>query len=577
MRCFTSLLRVLCALLCPLLLLAAPAHAARLALVIGNDSYRHIDPLQNARADAKAMAKALEAAEFRVTLALDQNRADMNAALRRFKVGLSGGDDVVVFYAGHGVELGGVNYLLPVDIRDDGDDQIQDDAVALQRVLGDLAQQKPRFSLVIVDACRDDPFKGRGRNVGTRGLLPTSAANGQMVVYSAGSGQRALDRLGDTDRSPNGVFTRVFVKAIETPGVAVHEVVRQVRSEVVRLAKSVGHEQVPAIYDQAIGDFYFVSGNAPRRPAAGSASTSAGDPDERLWQEAKASDSVEGYEAYLEAYSKGRYVRFAQAAKKKLENAAKQGTADRKAEATPGGGGDGRPARTAGSVFRDCAECPEMVVIPAGRFEMGSNDGGIDERPVHAVDVKGFAIGKYEVTQGQWRAVMGDNPSGFTKCGDDCPAETLNWHDVSQYVQRLNKKISGREEGPYRLPSEAEWEYACRGGERQKYCGSNNADQVAWYRGIATQRVGTKKSNRWGLYDMSGNVSEWTQDCWHRDYGGAPTDGSSWTSGEDCSRRVVRGGTFHDDPDFVLAAARYVLSPVFRLADLGFRLARTLP
>ncbi len=234
----------------------------RVALVIGNDSYQRVDPLKNARADARAMAKALEDSGFDVLLRLDASEKQMKEVLRQFKGRVSGGDEAVFFFSGHGVQLGPANYLLPVDIQNQNEDQVRDDAVPLQRVLDDLQDQRAKFSLAIIDACRNNPFKGAGRSIGGRGLAPTSAATGQMVLYSAGAGQQALDRLGDTDRHPNGLFTRIFLREMAKPGVPVDRVLRSVREEVVRLARSVGHEQVPALYDQTLGEFYF-------RPAAG--------------------------------------------------------------------------------------------------------------------------------------------------------------------------------------------------------------------------------------------------------------------------------------------------------------------
>lgn len=230
----------------------------RLALVIGNDSYKSVQKLVNAKSDARAMAKQLEATGFKVTLLFDLTERAMKDALRTFRTSVEGGDEVIVFFAGHGVQLGAANYLLPVDIRGDSEEQVKDEAIPLQRVLDDLSERKARFSLAIVDACRDNPFKGSGRAIGGRGLAPAAAASGQMVIFSAGAGQQALDRLGDKDKDPNGLFTRIFLKEMSKPGVPIDRVVRTVRNEVVQMAKSVGHEQVPALYDQTLGDFFFV-------------------------------------------------------------------------------------------------------------------------------------------------------------------------------------------------------------------------------------------------------------------------------------------------------------------------------
>ena len=230
---------------------------SRRALVIGNDSYQEVSKLQNARADAKAMGLALQKVGFNVTSKTDLTERGMKDAIRAFKNEIRGGDEVVIFFAGHGVQLGSSNFLLPVDIRGQSVDQVKDEAMPLQRMLEDIQDSKAKFALAIIDACRDNPFKTASRAIGGRGLAPTSAASGQMVIFSAGTGQQALDRLNDKDKDPNGLFTRIFLKEMDKPGVSIDRVLRNVRTEVVRLSKSVGHDQVPSLYDQALGDFYF--------------------------------------------------------------------------------------------------------------------------------------------------------------------------------------------------------------------------------------------------------------------------------------------------------------------------------
>ncbi|MFZ2542306.1 MAG: formylglycine-generating enzyme family protein [Gallionella sp.] len=230
-----------------------------------------------------------------------------------------------------------------------------------------------------------------------------------------------------------------------------------------------------------------------------------------------------------------------------------------------------RPAK----VFRDCPDCPDMVIIPPGVFQMGSTNGEANEAPVHYVAISRFAIGKTEVTQGQWRAIMGNNHSSFSSCGIDCPVEmkTVKWDDVRVFIQQLNAK-TGKQ---YRLPSEAEWEYACRGGEQQEYCGSDNLDSVGWYganSGNTTNPVGRKQANDFGLYDMSGNVWEWVEDNDHTDYHGAPADGSVWQGPDPW--HVLRGGSWNVTPYIARAAFRLRCVPEYP-TYFGFRLARMLP
>jgi len=236
-----------------------PIFANRKALVIGNDSYKFVSKLANAREDAKVIAENLTNVGYKVTLKLDLSEKEMKAALRGFKTQVEAGDEIAFFYAGHGVQLANSNYLVPIDVAGEGEEQMKDEGISLQRVLDDMNEKKAKFTLAMIDACRDNPFKTNGRAIGGygRGLAPTTAATGQMVVFSAGTGQQALDKLGPNDKDKNGLFTRIFVREMQKPGVSVDRVVRNVRGEVVSKAKSVGHEQVPAIYDQVVGEFYF--------------------------------------------------------------------------------------------------------------------------------------------------------------------------------------------------------------------------------------------------------------------------------------------------------------------------------
>lgn len=232
-------------------------------------------------------------------------------------------------------------------------------------------------------------------------------------------------------------------------------------------------------------------------------------------------------------------------------------------------------------VIKDCDDCPEMLEIPAGKFERGSTSEANNQKPAHTVNISNaFALAETEVTQGQWRAVMGNNPSNFLYCGADCPVENVSWDDAQEFVRKLSQKTGKA----YRLPSEAEWEYACRAGGIHTYCGSDDIDNVAWYEGNGggmSHPVASKQANAWGLYDMSGNAWEWTQDCWNDSYAGGPLDGSAWQSGN-CTRRVMRGGSWKWISKGSVAGIRFHSDPSGRnfgvgVGSFGFRPARTLP
>ena len=221
----------------------------------------------------------------------------------------------------------------------------------------------------------------------------------------------------------------------------------------------------------------------------------------------------------------------------------------------------------------------QMVRVQGGAFTMGCTPEqeycDADERPVHRVRIESFEIGRFETTQELWEAVVGENPSAFADC-PKCPVETVSWDDVQDFLRRLNA-----EGAQYRLPSEAEWEYAARGGhlsEGRQYAGSGKWAEVAWYyenSGNGTQPVGRKQANELGLFDMSGNVREWVRDCWHGSYDGAPDDGRPWEEG-DCRGRVIRGGSWDGKPSHVRSAKRFWYTTYFRNNNLGFRIARTV-
>jgi formylglycine-generating enzyme required for sulfatase activity len=227
----------------------------------------------------------------------------------------------------------------------------------------------------------------------------------------------------------------------------------------------------------------------------------------------------------------------------------------------------------AGSTWTEPTTGMEFVFVPGGCFSMGSNDGDSDELPVHRVCIKGFYIGKYEVTQAQYQRGTDSNPSKFRE--SNRPVETISFDDA----QNMAQELSARSGVNVRLPTEAEWEYACRaGGRHDIYCGDEGAGNLGWIdsnSGKETHIVGLKRANAWGLYDMSGNVWEWTQDCYHATYQGAPSDGSAWA--EDCEDRyrVVRGGSWVLESGSARSAGRRGNSPGNRYGSLGFRLART--
>lgn len=223
---------------------------------------------------------------------------------------------------------------------------------------------------------------------------------------------------------------------------------------------------------------------------------------------------------------------------------------------------------------------PEMVALPGGTFAMGSNDDA-SERPIHKVTVAPFSIGKYPVTVGEWRkcvAAQACPDVSAPSTEENAPISNVSWNDAVQFTAWLSR-VSGK---TYRLPTEAEWEYAARGGTTTKFWwGNEYRDGMAYCRGCGAPnydshhaiRVGSFRANPFGLHDMGGDVSEWVSDCWHRDYRGAPADGASWTA-EDCASHVLRGGSWQNDPSYLSVSSRNYYDTGVRYLTHGLRLAQ---
>jgi formylglycine-generating enzyme required for sulfatase activity len=274
------------------------------------------------------------------------------------------------------------------------------------------------------------------------------------------------------------------------------------------------------------------------------------------------------------------------------------GIFDRSAQPPPaptakGRAADGQSAKKRGSAGTTSIGM-KFVAIAGGSFQMGSpssEKGRSSDETQHRVRLsKSFLMSTTEVTQGQWQAVMGSNPSGFSSCGADCPVENVSWFDAVKFANALSKKeglraayrLSGKSVSwnktatGYRLPTEAEWEYAARGGEEYVYSGSNTLSAVGWSNensGSKTHKVAGKRANAWGLYDMSGNVYEWCWDWYGKDLRSS-TDPVGAQSGD---YRVGRGGSWFSKPAGARVADRDWYTPGYRFYNLGLRLVRTNP
>lgn len=545
-------------------LLALPAaHAERRALVIGNAAYAE-SPLKNPVNDAHAMERKLTQLGFRVQRIVNFRRDQIGRLLTSFAASLKPGDEVVFFYAGHGLQVKGHNYLPAVDARIETEEDVPLNSLNLTALMERLEEAKVGLKILLLDACRNNPFARNFRSQ-DRGLARVAdAAAGTLVHFATRPGSVAADGTGE-----NGLYTSHLLKYLDQPDTPVESMLKKVSAEVEAAS---GGQQSPWVEGSIRGEFFFRGG-----PVAHAAPTAAAPPpsgklptqeqtEQLAWEAAQRSNTEAAYKAFIAEFPRSRYVRLARVALAAL-------AAPQQAAVQPG-----RPARSLqpGEGLQDCPDCPRMVMVPAGEFVMGSTaeEAGrsSDEGPQRRVSVGAFLIGATEVTQAQWHALMGrSHASWFASCGPDCPVEQVTWDEAQEFTRRLSQRTGRR----YHLPSEAQWEYACRAGGRHRFCGDDVADLVAWTNVSTTQRVGQNRANAWGLYDMSGNVWEWVQDCWHADYTGAPSDARAWESG-DCGDRVARGGGWSNPEHELRAAARAGLQGTLRYHDTGLRVARSV-
>ena len=572
---------------------AASAEAGRrIALVVGVNEFDpnvkntpKLKALVNPVADARAVAAILEnELKFDVVELLVEpsgsatgksNHDTIRGAWNRLgeTLGEGKGDvDVVLFYfAGHGVEAGGKNYLLARDSQFDPSDVslLRESALNLQEMIGLLGARQEKnntLGIFIVDACRDNPFWADATGATVSEIGPVRDPQKVFVMYSASIGQTALDGKP----GGNSLYTTQLLPKLkeyaQNPAISLADFAQSIRysvySEAFKLQPK--HKQSPAYYDQL-------------------------------------EDSVNIF---------GKRIT---PAVHKLTDGEKM--------VVPAG------SLEAKDVLIECKHCPELVVLEGGTtsFQMGRVDGDSAhpaEEPQHVVKVlKKIAIGKYHITNQEWddcveagkeaRKIVSNSIEGCKgslrtsskgKTFGRLPVTDVSWDDARDYARWLSKVTDSR----YRLPTEAEWEYAARGGETKptkfsfgdekladdvlKLCEyGNGADQQAatlFYSnacddryGRTTAPVGSFKPNAFKLHDMHGNAWQWVEDCWHASYAGFPKESQensakAWAEQPNCTRRVVRGGSWRSGPDAMRSSARNAFAPSHRRASVGFRVVR---
>ena len=614
---------------------AGIAHSApRVALVVGNGGYdpRNITRLDNPVNDARLMEATLKSVGFEVVLATDAGQDEMKGAIKAFgrRLREAGRDAVGLFYyAGHGVEAGGNNYLIPLGAEVESATDLQTDTVPAQWVLSRMEDAGNRLNLVILDACRNNPYAGRVRG-GGRGLVRMDAPSGSLIAYSAAPGKEADD--GEGENSP---YTLALAGALVEPGLKVEDVFKRVRARVEEETGRKARKQTPWEHSSLKGDFYFVPPEVDDDdPGPGPGGGRPGvDEAKNAYETAEREHTIAAYQAVV-AHFPGFYATLAQAKVKELEAAA-EAERKRRAEAERKRKAEAERKRKAEEARRFAELVPAMVRIPGGCFQMGSPEseaGRDDDERRHEVCVEDFSIGKHEVTRKAFRRFVEStghqteaelNAGGVDGCysrvekdneakwewtagrswrspgfeqpeyeyGENYPVVCVSFNDAQKYLQWLSNK-TGRE---FRLPTEAEWEYAARAGtETSRHWGDDLSDACA-YANVADRTkggssgrssfssshectdgyffpapVGRYRENGFGLHDMMGNVWEWTCSEYDRDYGEAETVCATGSDG----RRVLRGGSWSDTPWRVRSAYRYGYDPDSRDANLGFRLVQ---
>lgn len=514
----------------------ALATEQRVALVIGNDAYETA-PLRNPVNDARSMARILNQVGFQVTERENLGQKEMKQEIQAFGQKLLTGGVGLFYYAGHGMQVNGRNYLIPVGARIEHEKQVEYEGVDMGAMLAEMDHARNRMNIVILDACRDNPFARSFRSA-AQGLASVNAPSGTLIAYATAPGSVAND-----GPSTHGVYTGELVKVIQKPGLRIEDVFKNVRSAVREATQG---KQIPWESSSLEGDFYF------RKPAPETSPPAVAE--------------------------KGPTAPVTQPTRSE-------------------------PAPKQVKTWREPVSGIEFVFVPGGCYLMGSpqTEGSrhMDEGPVHEVCVKDLWIGKYEVTNEEFRKFHPDHNSGkFEKHslnGDRQPAVHVSWEDAKSFAQWLTEQNGGQYR--FRLPTEAEWEYVARAGAKTSRYWGDDARRACEFENVAdasaqklwgwqdvhqcddgysaTAPVGSFQPNGYGVYDTLGNASEWCEDIYGVDvYASYDRDNPlhrGWGAGVD---RVVRGGQWHGGPENVRSAARSSGMPRAMNDDLGMRLVR---
>ena len=512
----------------------------RIALLIGNAIYLEGNkPVSTALHDVRNLATELRRSNFDVEQMENLTRAEMRRVLEAFFAKIQPGSAALFYFSGFGIQIANQSFLIPVDAQIRSEAEAKRDGFAIDNILSRMAQKGARVKIAIIDASRRNAYEGRLRSF-SAGLWRTDIPDGTLAIYATAPG-----KVRDDDTGATSLFMQQLLTEIRDPNNSAEEAFSRTKLAV---SAASANEQIPWVVSSLNEDFYFAKSKSTSRTAPPQPERVGLSPLPVPTPAPPATVPPNGAD-------QPRRTPEASAASAPLTNS-----------------------------FRDCPECPEMIVVPAGAFDMGAA-GGTFDTPVHPVTIRQqFALGRYEITFDDWDLCLQAGACRF-KPDDhgwgrgDHPVINVSWFDAKEYLTWLAQK-TGK---PYRLPSEAEWEYAARGGTKTPfYWGTQVGVRMANCRDCQTGKpvqtfaVGSFPPNPFGLNDMAGNAAEWLEDCWNESYKGAPSDGSAWTNGS-CSLRVLRGGSFDNPSTYLSSSARFRYDADVRYFANGFRVARTLP
>jgi formylglycine-generating enzyme required for sulfatase activity len=527
----------------------------RFALIVANAAYPEA-PTTNPAAlnDAKLLSDELRQKHFEIDLKTNAGKKGLLDAIEALEKKVTPGTVVALYFNGIAIQIMRQTYLIPVDAQIWSETDVKRDGISLDAVLNELSHRGASVKVAIIDASRRNPFERRFR-AGSAGLAAVDSPEGTLTMFAAAPG-----KLTDDSSAEKSLFMLELVKGLRDSTGSAEDVFGQARLNV---SKASHGEQVPWVSSSLAGNFSF---DTPYKEGNEAPVQTASDPPEERSQPRVTTSQPEP-----KAASDGR-----------SQPAPAPAPAAAVADAAP------LPAKPASrkpkDVFRDCPDCPEMVVIPPGTFTMGSPSSPY-QSPIHFVVIeRPLAVGRTAVTFDDWGKCVADSGCTYTPIDQGWgtgtrPVINISWVNAKEYIAWLSAKTGHA----YRLPSEAEWEYAARAGTTTAfYWGASVGVHMANCKDCETTPpkrtlpVASYAANPFGLFDMGGNVAQWVEDCWNNDYKGAPRDGSPWLTG-DCNRHVLRGGSYSNSSADISPSARFRYDSDVHLFANGFRVVRDLP